>query len=647
MALIPLVVTEPASSDLTRRPFARIRNITLAVATAFSIWLCSLSFPIAPSDSLDGSWQLVLGYAWEHGFIFGRDIVYTYGPWGWLTTLYFHPATYEPRVIWEVLEKAIAAVMLVWLAGNLSVLRRIALVAAALLLLPLFQDTLPMLLVAGLVLWCTGAESRSPASLTAIGALLGFLSLQKFTYLLLAACGSGGLIALWLFRRDTRSLVWFAGAEVAALIAAWTAAGQPLLMLPLFLQRTGWIASGYPYAMYWDESATVFRFGVLAGVLYLALVWWRASRERVIVALVLTGCGLLSWKHGFTRADGHTFGFFLCMTFAGIAAPALSRVVSPVRTGLSWALVAAALAGSIAAVPEIMTNVGPLLRLHWTENAHTLLNLRSHRTQLEQSLAAQQSAHRLPAVQQAVGHSSVDQFGYEQAVLLFNRLNYRPRPVFQSFHAYSGPLARLNEASYLGDAAPEFTLTRLQTIDGRFPALDDAALLPRLVTDHDLVVAENGFLLLRHRRTPATLDGTMFASGRLRYGIEEHTFAGRDGRAIWAKIDAPLSWIGWLRAFFYKPPEVRLVVQDSDGAENSFRLVVPAARAGFLLSPVLADTNALERLLTHRSGVATRRVRVEIDPNEARYFLRRARFEFATLPALDFHAGAEMSPPTP
>lgn len=46
-----------------------------------------LSFPnylsIIHSD-LDPSWSFFLNYSWNNGFVFGKDVFFTYGPLGWL-----------------------------------------------------------------------------------------------------------------------------------------------------------------------------------------------------------------------------------------------------------------------------------------------------------------------------------------------------------------------------------------------------------------------------------------------------------------------------------------------------------------------------------------------------------------------------------
>ncbi|HVH35435.1 MAG TPA: hypothetical protein VM847_15120, partial [Tahibacter sp.] len=66
----------------------------------------------AAGDALDGSWTAVLSWAFSQGAQFGDDIVFTYGPLGFLIPIAnYHPQTYALffaaqvffGVVWAVL----------------------------------------------------------------------------------------------------------------------------------------------------------------------------------------------------------------------------------------------------------------------------------------------------------------------------------------------------------------------------------------------------------------------------------------------------------------------------------------------------------------------------------------------------------------
>ena len=113
---------------------------------------------------------------------------------------------------------------------------------------------------------------------------------------------------------------------------------------------------------------------------------------------------------------------------------------------------------------------------------------------------------RLSRIAQRVGHSSIDVFNYRQGVALLNDLNYRPRPVIQGYTAYTPDLLRANLDFYRSASRPSYVLFSLETIDGRFPTLDDALLLPYILENYQPVLAEHRFLLMDVRQGRPELD---------------------------------------------------------------------------------------------------------------------------------------------
>jgi len=60
------------------------------IVLSYLILLIVLLFPYyqisnIPSAGIDNSWRIALEMAYQKGLIFGKDIIYTYGPLGRLT----------------------------------------------------------------------------------------------------------------------------------------------------------------------------------------------------------------------------------------------------------------------------------------------------------------------------------------------------------------------------------------------------------------------------------------------------------------------------------------------------------------------------------------------------------------------------------
>jgi hypothetical protein len=181
-------------------------------------------------------------------------------------------------------------------------------------------------------------------------------------------------------------------------------------------------------------------------------------------------------------------------------------------------------------------------------------------------IEAKKAEAQLPRFRDLIGRASVDVFGQYAVYALFNDLNYRPRPVFQSYVACNARLMRLNEQSYLSPAAPEYVMFGLAPIDRKFPPLEDAMVLRDLLINYEPVAAEGGFLLLRAKSADAPRL-TLLREGTVRPGerIDLRAFGDAD---LWLELDLGQTLSGRLRQFFYRPPTVRLAAwrlsQDPD-----------------------------------------------------------------------------------
>jgi len=72
-----------------------------------------------------------------------------------------------------------------------------------------------------------------------------------------------------------------------------------------------------------------------------------------------------------------------------------------------------------------------------------------------------------------IGNMGVDIFPWDSEYLLENRLYYTPRPIFQSFSAYTEALEKINYDFYR-DKAPEYVIYDYDGIDGRYPFNDES-----------------------------------------------------------------------------------------------------------------------------------------------------------------------------
>ncbi|RXK55279.1 hypothetical protein ESB00_05110 [Oleiharenicola lentus] len=594
-----------AASSLTANRVLRALCFAALAAGAFIL-------PAMPSLGLDSAWQMALGRVFADDRAFGTEVVFTYGPLGWTMGNMYWGAQWGALVAWHAGLALILAALLTWQAFRLPPLHRVGFLLFFLTLGVRHEDILQQAAIA-LAGWELIRRSAGPwqRSSVALLALLALLSLVKFTNLVLAVALVALASAAPLARRDWRAAAkgpaWWAG----LFLAGWLFCGQNPLHLPAYLWHSWEISSGYQDAMGWSCPSVQLYHGLATAALLVGLLGLRAlaDRDRGRGWALAAGAAaylFLSWKHGFIRADGHQLVFYFA---------ALAVVVSPLHLpgdALRWpwprrlllvATALLALRGAELATPGVAPATLATLKDRLQRQASLLLEPRTLRAQYDWTLDSLRAEVPLPLVRRVVGDRPIDVLGYEQDVLLLNRFNYAPRPVFQGYSAYTPRLARLNRDYFESERAPEFVLFKLQTVDDRLPSMDDPLVLDLLPQRYRYLFTERGFTLWQRKAAPAgpAASPAPVRSVTARLG-EPVDLTDLGDRSVWVRIDYRLNLLGRVRRLLLKPPMMRLKVTDTTGAVSDHRLPAPIAATGFPLSPLVHDISEFLRAANGEPG---------------------------------------------
>jgi hypothetical protein len=595
---------ESASSpslDLVPKRSRRWRLILAALTVM--MWGCFLVFPSAvASDELDLSWMHSLGHFYHTGAQAGTDYVFTYGPLGTFATWTYDPDTYWQRYLWELAVKLALAVVI---TGSLAALpqRGLTLLGATLLiaLVPCHFDTIYEvgLLALGVQLLDGVCRGRPWAAL--LVPLLAALALTKFTYFVLALWS----VALAEVAGRLKGCRWWLSPALlylAALIAVWLLCGQRLLHLGAYCRNSWEIASGYEEALSVPSAAFDPILLLAAAALSLALVllvlsvWQNRRSVFHVTAALLLGPGLLlGWKHGLVRsADDHPLIFFGMALFAGFVLP---RLLAPRTSLLTWLTLGCLWGCCVAGSLLTAGGMRPPNLYQWSvERMKANLEAALSPLQTKQKLAEQRQhlarQWRLDRVREEVGDGAVDQLSCQQGIVLLNGLNWRPRPVFQSYTAYTPALLRLNADYFRSNAAPDYLLMNLAPVDDRLGAMEDAPALLEILRRYYPILRERQFVLFK--RIP--LDESNMepkaevVARRTIHFQEEVQLNDLPGEYQLLALRFQPSAGGLLRGLFYKRHSLFLELRTA--SQTLRRRVIPAmATEGFLINP-LVDTTA-------------------------------------------------------
>ena len=603
-----------------------------AVAATLAIGLSLFSVPGRTDPRLDLSWQEMLIHAREHGLQFGRDIIFTWGPWGFLCSLaHLGSAEAVPILAWQTAGQLLVALALVALTRPLVLWRRIAFVAAILAFHWLFLDTVYFALIALIAVGALMRPDARAVRLVAWTLALGFLGQFKFTYLVISAAAVAAAAAYWAARRSWRRAAAVSGGFLFAVPAAWIAGGQDLDNLYPYLRRSLEISSGYADAMGSDESRPVFLWGCGLAILCLAFVWrvWRTVPDRAFALGAAGYLGLsffLMWKESFIRADlialgGHVLGLF---TYVLILAPAVPGLLFP---GRRWhwfdGSILLCLAGIACFDPDYYRLAPRMVRERLYGNYWALRHIGRLPGEWQQSFEDASAEASLPAVRSAVGRGTVDVYDYSTGIAFLNGLRLSARPIFQSYTAYTPSLEGWNLRYYQSARAPDFLLWREERVDERYPGQDDAMLLAALPGHYEPLFEEGPYWLFRRQslvsRDPPELRQVLGRTVRL---SEEIELPAGLGHAVWLRADAVPNAMGRLRGLLYKPPLIRISVTDDQGATRAWRLLPRVARAGFILDPTLQTGGDMALLMKGQSRSRVRSIHFEAPAGQEKFWSR-------------------------
>ena len=268
-------------------------------------------------------------------------------------------------------------------------------------------------------------------------------------------------------------------------------------------------------------------------------------------------------------------------------------------------------------------------------NIEWVIDWGATRQRYRDALSVERRETDLYQTRELVGRATVDVLGEEQNVALLNKLNYLPRPVIQSYSTFMPLLAQLNYDFYISEQAPEYVIAKIQTIDERLPTMDDSLALRALVYRYDYLRSEKDFLIWKKKSgafDPAKFEPKLLQSETIPVG-QAISLKPWSSQVLWLKVDLKPSLLGTIRSFLYKPPQVRLNLQDINGGNRSFLMPLPMGRTGFIVNPFIDDPSSFMEFAAHRSKRLINSVTLVVDPADRKYFSDSFAYELSALPA--------------
>lgn len=562
--------------------------------------------PYMPISGLDPSWWQGLNQAQAQQLVLGKDIVFTFGPLPALYTRLYHPATD----------------MLVMIA---SIIVALSFSLTAYLCFRHQNTAVKLLILATLALWVTNHDSLLffPALLAALYAFqdntspeqgkdgwkhcltlslcfapLGILPLSKASAL--AICSASTVLSALMYlasRRYTASLTVLLTPAVL-FTSLWSISGQPPSSLPEYFGSLRFIIGGFTEAMSHQgpiREPLLYLTGASIILWHVCTLPARHALHKLAFVAVVASTLFLSFKAGFVRHDGHALNAatMLLISSAFIACHA------PSRTSVTLVVPACLVVAVIITSNYSDTTPGKILTrsaslyIEMFKGIHVRISDPEHLPDAYNRSLERISEHQpLPRLK-----GSTDIYSHDQAALIASRNIWNPRPVFQSYSAYTPELLEINRTHLLGKNPPQNIIFKTQAIDNRLTSLEDGNSWIDILNHYDPIDMIDGFLVMT--RSEDSIAGKRIELSQpliKNFKMGEHLDLSSYSNLVFIKLDIKKTIPGKILGFVYKPFQLVININLKNGRTVSRRLISDMARSHFLISPLVEDTEEFSSL---------------------------------------------------
>ncbi|MBX2904728.1 MAG: hypothetical protein KF744_01730 [Taibaiella sp.] len=462
-------------------------------ALVLSIYALPVSFYYYIFKDLDGSWNRSLNMAIKNNLVFGKDLVFTFGPLAYLSTR----NTEYVRDIYLLLFDFFVSVCFFMLFRRM--LQKSTKYFPVLLLSLLYfkgceGSMILFILFSAYSCLCLedGFSNYLDVAIIAISGVLVFFMKINFGLITIPLMG---MLLIYLLVKNFRAGIIFSTISILLFVAIY---------LKTEINLLGYVRYGSLLIAHYGETMQIameptqrnFLWALALCTVYLYLICyylWNAIRRRTFSIEKMAVCGLsmlnvfLTYKNSFTRNDSHNDTFFGFLPFF------VTLTMYILYKEFNWR--------STVLYVIVFLMVDANLKLpHGDEgrffsyNAFIAptINYVDHMF-VKQKDVIDTTLVIPDAARKQIGEGTIDILPVDVALLQQNNMNYHPRPVMQSYAAYCHELDSLNADHFYNKNRPQWVMSWTWTIDNRYAGWEEPLTNAMLRMNYDY----SGFITTR------------------------------------------------------------------------------------------------------------------------------------------------------
>ncbi|WP_131781208.1 hypothetical protein [Legionella gresilensis] len=565
--------------------------------------------PEMPKDGLDPSREFGMSQAIVHGMIFGKDIIAAYGPYAFIYTKIYHPLI-EHRMMVVAIYFAFSSCLALFFAIRNAEWKRLT--ALGLILACCGSSIINILfflypVLVGIACFnlinVKQLDINRPLALFLIAILFlpfGLLPLIKCSYLI--SCGLTAILIFFLFSVHQK---WIPAILILilpflALIFFWKISGQSLSNLPGYFSSLFLVVSGYSEAMSLPGPVSEISYYVFAAIILLVDIYRGKDfsiKQRIFLFCLFFLFLYLNFKEGFVRHDyAHTFPANISILMSALL---LTMIVQPTNQLIIILLSSILVWQNINNSDWKMLSKNIFNQLQstyvsaWEGISNRLENHQWLEKKFKTTLAQIHERYNFSLLE-----GTTDIYSFNQSSLIASGNHWNPRPSFQSYNTVTPSLIQINMDHLLNKSAPDNIIFKIEPIDNRLPSLEDGASWPILLNNYKPLQMRDDFLYL-HKKSAAKQS----QKSLINLGGGSHIFGNEvavpvDESLIFVEIEIKKSIFGQLMKFLFKPSQLQILLRLENGNIVNYRINSEMAKSGFVISPLIENTQEFALLYT-------------------------------------------------
>lgn len=221
------------------------------------------------------------------------------------------------------------------------------------------------------------------------------------------------------------------------------------------------------------------------------------------------------------------------------------------------------------------------------------------------------ASNKLPSeIRNKIGNAKVDVYPWDYTIVKANNFNWQPRPVIQSYAAYTSTLDGKNAAHFRSEKAPEYLIfdlnkitfnlngDKLESIDNRYLLNDEPQTILEIIQNYATVFSDEDFIVYKKNKKTNTLNSVITKTETAQWNkwIEIPDSASSFTRM---KVHTSNSFSGKLKSAVYKDELYYIYLRNKNGSIFQYRFVPKNATDGLWIAPFfnnLSDRSPAEEI---------------------------------------------------